>query len=83
VEELARAFEQSGEAVRELDGFEGAYLLFDPETGRAMTVALWSDADAAESSAERIGRLREEAAESVGHRVTAVETYEVPAQLRR
>jgi heme-degrading monooxygenase HmoA len=79
--ELARGFEQAGDAVRELEGFEGAYLLVDRATGTAMTVALWSSRDAAETSAERAGHLRAEAADFSEHRVTGVETYDVPARI--
>ena len=79
--ELARGFEQAGDAVRELEGFEGAYLLVDRATGRAMTVALWSTSDAAEATAERVGHLRAEAVDFSEHWVTGVETYEVPAHI--
>jgi heme-degrading monooxygenase HmoA len=81
LEELTRGFEQSGDAVRELDGFEGAYLLVDRSTGNALTVALWSSPDAAEQSAERVNELRREAAEASAHSITAVDVYDVAARI--
>ena len=79
--ELARGFEQSGQAVRELDGFQGAYLLADAKTGRALTFALWSSPEAAEDSAERAAALREEAAQASDHEVAQVEVYEVTGRI--
>ena len=81
LDDLAQGFEQSAPAVRELDGFEGAYLLVDRATGTAMTVALWSTGEAAEASAERVERLRNEAADQAGHSVASVDVYEVPARI--
>jgi heme-degrading monooxygenase HmoA len=81
LDEFVRGFEQSRDAVSELEGFEGAYLLVDRATGSAMTVALWSTSAAAEASAERVGQLRAEAAELSEYAVTGVETYDVPARI--
>jgi heme-degrading monooxygenase HmoA len=81
LDELARGFEQSSDAVRELDGFEGAYLLVDPAGGGAITVAFWSTGEAAEASAERVGQLRSEAVQSSAHSVGSVEVYTVAAQI--
>jgi hypothetical protein len=81
LEDLARGFEQSSDAVRDLDGFEGAYLLVDRATGSATTVALWSTREAAEASSERIGQLRSEAAERSAHEVRSVELYDIAARI--
>lgn len=81
LDDLAQGFERSADAVRELDGFQGAYLLVDRRTGAALTVALWSSAEAAEASAERAGHLRREAAELADHSVRTVDTYEVAVEI--
>jgi heme-degrading monooxygenase HmoA len=81
LDELAEGFEQSSDAVRELDGFEGAYLLVDRTTGEALTVALWSSPEAAEASAERVKQLRSEAAEASAHSIESVNVYDVPARI--
>jgi heme-degrading monooxygenase HmoA len=81
LDELARGFEQSSHAVRELDGFSGAYLLVDRGTGNAMTVALWSSAQAAEATAERVDQLRREAAEVSAHSIASVDVYDVAARI--
>lgn len=82
VDDLTRGFEQSSDAVRELDGFQGAYLLVQRDSGDAMTVALWSSAEAAESSADRISQLRSEAAELAEHSVGSVALYEVSSEIQ-
>jgi heme-degrading monooxygenase HmoA len=81
LDEFARGFEQSGDAIRELEGFEGAYLLVDRVGGSALTVALWSTREAAEASAERVAQVRSEAAELSEHSVTSVGVYDVPARI--
>jgi heme-degrading monooxygenase HmoA len=81
LDDLARGFEESADAVRELEGFRGAYLLVDRETGRAITVALWASGEAAEASAGRAQHLREEAASTAEHSITGVELFEVPVQI--
>ncbi|HEX8065327.1 MAG TPA: hypothetical protein VF520_02240 [Thermoleophilaceae bacterium] len=80
-QEVTQAFERSTQAVQELDGFAGSYLLFDSSTGRAMTVALWSTPEAADASDKRVAHLREEAASDVGHQVTGTEVYDVVARM--
>jgi heme-degrading monooxygenase HmoA len=81
LDDLVRGFEQSGDAVRELDGFEDAYLLVDRAQGSAMTVALWSTREAADASAQRIEQLRSEAADLSDHSVRSVEVYDVAARI--
>jgi len=77
-----RNFEGQTGALRSLDGFEGAYLLLDRETGRALTMTLWSSEDAAQASAEQARQMRSEAAGGAGMTVERVETYEVVALIQ-
>jgi heme-degrading monooxygenase HmoA len=46
-EEGIQNFEGLTDALRSLDGFEGAYLCVDRGTGNALSVTLWASADAA------------------------------------
>jgi heme-degrading monooxygenase HmoA len=81
LDDLAQGFERSSDAVQELEGFEGAYLLVDSAGGNAMTVALWSTREDAAASAERVRQLRDEAAERSAHSVVSVEVYDVAARI--
>lgn len=76
-----RNFEGLTDALRSLDGFEGAYLLVDRGTGNAITMTLWSSEDAAEASAERAKQMRSDAAVGAGMSIESVQTYEVAVQI--
>lgn len=76
-----RNFEGSADALRELDGFEGAYMLVDRANGRAITITLWSNEDAVAASTERADEVRAEAAGGAGFSIESVEIYEVATQL--
>jgi heme-degrading monooxygenase HmoA len=82
LDDLTRGFDQSADAVRELDGFEGAYLLVQPGSGEAMTVALWSSPESAEASDQRVSQIRTEAAQLADHSVASVAVYEVASEIR-
>lgn len=81
IDEAITAF---GEAVKEiegLDGFAGGYLLVDHEDGRTMTLTLWDNFAALENSERAAGKIRREAAGSVGGSVLSVEKFEVAQEL--
>ena len=59
-----------------LDGFVGLSLLVDRESGRCIAASAWETEEAERSSAERVGPLRERAAEVFGGTATA-ETWEI------
>ena len=81
-EEGIRNFEGLTDALRSLDGFEGGYLLADRTTGKAMSITLWSTADAAQASAEKAKQMRSDAAGGAGMSVESVETYEVAVHIQ-
>ncbi len=77
VDDGVRNFESATDALRQLEGFEGAYLLVDRQGGRALTITLWSSEQAAQASAERANQMRQEAAGGAGLSIESVDTYEV------
>ncbi len=79
--EASRNFEGMTDALRSLDGFEGAYLLVDRGTGKAMTVTLWSSEDAVQASSEKASQQRSQAAGGAGMSIDSVETYEVAVNI--
>ena len=75
-------FEGLSNALRALDGFEGAYLFVDRGTGSAVSVTLWASEDAAQASAEKAKQMRNEAAGGAGMTIESVTTYEVAVQVQ-
>ncbi len=80
-EEASRNFEGMTNALRSLEGFEGAYLLVDRGTGNAMTITLWSSEDAVQASAEQANQQRSQAAGGAGMSIDSVSTYEVAVNI--
>ena len=75
------SFGQAAQAVQGLDGFAGGYVLVDHEDGRTMTVTLWENLAAMESSESIARSARNEAASAVGGAVLSVEKFEVAQEL--
>lgn len=80
--EAIQNFEGLTDALRSLDGFEGAYLLVDRGTGKALSVTLWTSEDAARASAEKAKQMRSQAAGGAGMSIESVEGYEVAVQIQ-
>lgn len=72
---VARVPEQ---ALREMAGFERAYLLVDRQSGKALTITLWESEAALRESEERANQLRSQIADDLGATGTpTIERYEV------
>ena len=80
-DEVVQAFEGQTDALRQLDGFKGAYFLVDRDGGKAMSVTLWESREALEASGERAQQMRDEASGQAGASTTSVDSYEVAIQL--
>jgi heme-degrading monooxygenase HmoA len=76
-ESVSKAREETLPKARELPGWKGVLGLADRESGRVKLITLWESADALRASEEQADRLRTQAAESGGQRVTGVDRYEV------
>ena len=63
--------------ARELQGNVGMIGLADRKSGRVRVITLWESADALRQSEQQADRLREQAAQSGGQRIAAVDRYEV------
>ncbi|MBE1561202.1 hypothetical protein [Nonomuraea africana] len=81
IDDAIRGFERSRELVTGMDGIVHAYMLVDRSSGKVMTISLWRDERALQSSADRAAKVREEAAAAVGGTVESVESYEVALQV--
>ena len=62
--------------ARDTHGFEGAFLVRDPDRAVTMSLTLWSDLEAAQASGEALQVHLDKWAEMTG-RVPTIETFEV------
>jgi len=76
-ESVSKAREETFPKARELPGWKGVIGLADRNSGRLKLITLWESADALRTTEEQADRLRKQAAESGGQRVTGVDRYEV------
>ncbi|MCI2420504.1 hypothetical protein MOQ72_23935 [Saccharopolyspora sp. K220] len=81
LDQLVRGVDRLRPELQRLGGFRGAFVLVDRDSGRAMTVTLWADEQAAEDSAESANRMRRKAALASGQTIEGVDTYEVAVQI--
>jgi heme-degrading monooxygenase HmoA len=63
--------------ARNIDGWLGAFMLADRESGTTVLITLWESPEALRASEEEANRLRQESAEAMGDSIEAVERYEV------
>lgn len=76
-DELVRGFESARNDLQEIDGFSQAYFCVDRASGKGLTVTLWNDEQALETSAEQARQLRARATEPSAATIDSVEHYEV------
>jgi heme-degrading monooxygenase HmoA len=81
IDDAVDSFGQAAEAIQEMDGFAGGYVLVDHEDGRTMTITLWDNLATLESSESKARSARNEAAGAVGGQVLSVEKFEVAQEL--
>jgi heme-degrading monooxygenase HmoA len=78
VDELYHALvERTLPAVRRLDGFAGALIFADHESGKVQVVILWESEQAMSASEDSAYWFRVYSAEAASETVTGVERYEV------
>jgi heme-degrading monooxygenase HmoA len=79
-DDAVRAFESTRETVEQMPGIQAAFLLVDPDGGKALTITLWESEDALRATAEQARAVRERSASGAGLTEGAVESYEVAVQ---
>ncbi|MCI2418614.1 antibiotic biosynthesis monooxygenase [Saccharopolyspora sp. K220] len=75
--ELLQALGRIAREVRQLDGFQGAYVLVGRTCGQLVTMTVWESAEAARDSAAEAKKIRTQVAEESGQTIKSVETYDV------
>lgn len=69
-------------ALREQNGYRGARLLTDPETGAGMSITFWDDEEACRASFEALAPVRADAASRFGGQEPDAKVYEAAVQHR-
>jgi heme-degrading monooxygenase HmoA len=82
VDDFVRGMEQNTEALLAMPGFQGAYMLVDPDAGTALTLTLWASRSAEAESATTAARWRKDAADATHHQIRDVRVYEVAVQVK-
>jgi heme-degrading monooxygenase HmoA len=78
VDELRSAVvERALPAARRLDGFAGALILADHQSGKVQVIVLWESEQAMDASEDSAYWFRSYSAEAASETVTGVERYEV------
>lgn len=75
--EVVSAFREPVERLREIDGNKGGYLLIDRDNCTVLTVTLWDNQAAFESSEVAASRLRSDAVNAVDGEIQTVDRCEV------
>jgi quinol monooxygenase YgiN len=78
-DEALAAFEEAAEAIGDIDGIMGGYVMVDGDEGRILTVTIWEDQAKMEASEVRASRLRQEALQTVEGDVDSVERLRIAA----
>ncbi len=81
IDDAVQAFGTAAQEIQDQDGFAGGYVLVDYEDGRTMTVTLWENQAAADSSESVARTARTNAANAVDGSVLSVERFEVAQEL--
>lgn len=81
LQDAVDAFSEAAQEIQALDGLVGGYVLVDYEDGRTMTVTLWENQAALDSSESATRAARTNAANAVGGSVLSVERFEVAQEL--
>ena len=76
-DEAVEAFRAASEALRDIAGNVGGYLLVDRDNSTALTVTFWESRGAMEASEVQASRLRSSAINAVEGEIEAVDRCEV------
>jgi heme-degrading monooxygenase HmoA len=77
LDDAVRRFQDAIQQIKEIEGLNEAYVLVEPEEGRALTMTVWVSRYALENSRSRASQLRRAAAKETDGSVVSVTEYEV------
>jgi heme-degrading monooxygenase HmoA len=74
---LLEGFADVTEPLQAIDGFSRAYFLVDRQSGKGMSITIWTSEEALQASAAKADELRSRGASAGGAEVESVENYEI------
>jgi heme-degrading monooxygenase HmoA len=80
IDEAEGTFQKAIDEIRGMAGVTGAYLLVSADSGRVLTMTLWENHQAMESSRVTASQLRSRAAGALEGSVVSAEEYAVAAR---
>jgi heme-degrading monooxygenase HmoA len=83
VDAALQTFQTAVGAVQDLEGNQGATLLVDRNSAKAITITYWDTEEHLQASVEAANRLRQQAADASGLSIRSVEHYEVALEVGR
>jgi len=82
VDSAMQRFEDALKDLKQLDGHQGATLLVDRNSGKAVTITYWDTEDHLQASVEAANKLRKQASDAGGLSILDVAHYEVAMEQR-
>ena len=82
-DDAIKALEDARDAIQQMQGFQRAMLLVDRGGGKAITITFWDSEDSLRATAEQANQVRQQAADTGGLSVRAVDAYEVAMEFGR
>lgn len=83
VDSAVQAFQNAVNSVQEMEGNQGATLLVERNSGKAITITYWDSEEHLQGSVEAANQARQQAAEAGGLSIRSVEHYEVAMEVGR
>ena len=78
-----KGFEDALDPLRQMEGNQGAELLVDRDSGKAITITYWDTEEHLRSSGEQATKLRQQVADTGGLSIMGIENYEVALEAGR
>ncbi len=82
-DDVVRAFDGASGSLEQMRGNQGAMLLVDEGTKKAITITFWESEDALRESTEQANQTRQQAAGEARMTITGVESYAVASEFGR
>ncbi len=74
---LLDGFAAVTEPLEAIDGFSHAYFMVDRESGKGMSITIWTSGEALLASVAKADELRRQGAEAGGAEIESVQHYEI------
>jgi heme-degrading monooxygenase HmoA len=74
---LLEGFAEVSEPLEAIDGFSHAYFMVDRQSGKGMSITIWTSEEALRASAAQADELRSRGAAAGGAQIESVQHYEI------